>query len=305
MKLNKPVGLFLCGGGALGSWQSGVLAKLVDLGLDFDVVAGFSIGSLNGAAYCYNKTGELGGIWRTMKPGAVLKFRPRYSNMSLELYQHYNDDFFSKAGFFLQDRLAKFSLFSNMPIYSFLNGWLSRSGAAFKRNVKFYAISHAVEMKLPYIACFDGSTGGGPVPFVDALVASCAIPSVFPPVVLNDHGRNYHLVDGGVMGIATINLNIFEGCGTVIMISNTRPEDLNFTGKGFFGHRETKARRMLALHTDKVYESRIFIKSKPDVHLIQPPENLGLGVFDFEGEKCARAFAIGEKAADKFVKHLH
>ena len=53
-KFKRPVGLFLCGGGALGSWQSGVLAELVRQGLHFDAVAGFSIGSLNGAAYCYN-----------------------------------------------------------------------------------------------------------------------------------------------------------------------------------------------------------------------------------------------------------
>jgi predicted patatin/cPLA2 family phospholipase len=252
--------------------------------------------------------------------------------MPLELYQHYGNNLFSQAGFFLHNRLANFSLFSNKPVYAFLNGWLNRAGAAFKRNVKFYAISHAVEMKLPYIACFDGSamdkakgpwqaphfglfgksagqagasTGSGSISFVDALVASCAIPSIFPPVKFTEHGRDYHLVDGGVIGIANINLNIFEGCGTVIMISNTRPEDLAFTGKGFLGYFETKARRMLALHTDKIYESRIFIRSNPEVHLIQPPESLGLGFFDFEGEKCARAFDIGEKAGEKFVKHLH
>ena len=333
MKLNRPVGLFLCGGGALGSWQSGVLAELVNSGLSFDAVAGFSVGALNGAAYCYNKTGELGGIWQNMKPGVIFDFSPRYCNMPLELYKHYSNNLFSKAGFFLQNRLAKFSLFSNKPLYSFLNNWLSRSGAAFKRDVSFYVISHIVEMKLPYIACFDGSAmdsargpwqagvtamdsargpwqagvtaAGGPLSFADALVASCSIPLVFPPVKLTEHGRDYHLVDGGVIGIATINLNIFDGCRTVIMVSNTRPEDLTFTAGGFWGYFETKARRMLALHTDKIYESRVFIKSTPEVHLIMPPENLGLRILEFEGEKCARAFAIGEKAAEKFVKQLH
>ncbi|HCE98084.1 MAG: hypothetical protein A2X34_05740 [Elusimicrobia bacterium GWC2_51_8] len=318
MKLNRPVGLFLCGGGALGSWQSGVLAELVNSGLSFDAVAGFSIGALNGAAYCYNKTGELKDIWQNMKPGGILHFSPRYCNMPLELYRHYSNNLLSKAGFFLQNRLAKFSLFSNKPVYSLLDGWLSHSGSVFKRNVNFYVISHVVEMKLPYITCFDGSAmdnargpwqssvtaSSKPLSFVDALVASCSIPSVFPPVKLTEHGRDYHLVDGGVIGIATINLNIFEGCRTVIMISNTRPEDLTFTAGGFQGYFETKARRMLALHTDKIYESRVFIKSNPEVHLIMPPENLGLRVLEFEGEKCARAFAIGEKAAEKFVKHL-
>ena len=62
-QLEKPVGLFLCGGGALGSWQSGVLARLVESGMTFDAVAGFSVGALNGAGYCYGKTGEMRSLW--------------------------------------------------------------------------------------------------------------------------------------------------------------------------------------------------------------------------------------------------
>ena len=329
-KLNRPVGLFLCGGGALGSWQSGVLAELVNSGLIFDAVAGFSVGALNGAAYCYGKTGELKSIWQNMKPGGILRFSPRYHNMPLELYRRCDNNPLSRAGFFLQNSLSKFSLFSHKPVYSFLDGWLNRPDSVFRKNVSFYVISHTVEMKLPRIDCFDCSSAAGswkkggrgagpgeisrgsaspasgpPLSFVDALVASCSIPSIFPPVKLAEQGREYHLVDGGVIGIATINLNIFEGCRTVIMISNTRPEDLNFTAAGFSGYFETKSRRMLALHTDKIYESRVFIKSSPDVHLIMPPENLGLRVLEFEGEKCSRAFAIGAKAAEKFIKRLH
>ena len=119
-----------------------------------------------------------------------------------------------------------------------------------------------------------------------------------------EHGRDYHLIDGGVTGIATINLNILEGCKTVIMISNTRPEDHMFTGKGLLGYFETKVRRMLALHTDKIYESRVFINSSPAVHLIAPPVDLGLGVLEFEGEKCARAFEIGDREAGRFLQWL-
>ncbi|MDP2865947.1 MAG: patatin-like phospholipase family protein, partial [Elusimicrobiota bacterium] len=146
-KFKRPVGLFLCGGGALGSWQSGALAELVRQGLHFDVVAGFSVGALNGAAYCYNKTGELRQVWRDMKPESVLSLKPRYYNIPLELYQQHEGSLANKFNFFFQNQLAKLTLFSNRRLYSLLNDWLVKSGPQFPRNIKFYVISHAVEMK--------------------------------------------------------------------------------------------------------------------------------------------------------------
>ncbi len=303
-KFKGPVGLFLCGGGALGSWQSGVLTELVRQGVHFDAVAGFSVGSLNGAAYCYNKTGDLRRIWGAMKPASILDLRPRYHNIPLQLYQHDGGSIVNKANFFFQNRLAKLTLFSNKPLYDLLNNWLVRSGPQFPRNIKFYVISHAVEIKLPYIAAFDGSTQGHNLSFTDALVASCSIPMVFPPVTVVEHGRKYHLVDGGVIGIATINLNFFEGCRTVIMIGNSRDADLDYPARGPFGYFERKARRMLAIHTQKVYESRVFIKSEPDVHLIKPPIDLGLNMLEFDGAKCEKAFDIGEAEAKLFLSGM-
>lgn len=303
-KFRRPVGLFLCGGGALGAWQSGVLAGLVKQGLHFDAVAGFSIGSLNGAAYCYNKTGELGQIWHNMTPGKILAMRPRFYNIPLELYQQDGGSFANKLGFFVQNRLSRFTLFSNERVYAFLNGWLARSGPQFPRNIKFYAISHAVETKLPYIVRFDGSTQSHNLSFVDALMASCSIPMIFPPVEVEEHGRRYHLVDGGVIGIATINLSIFEGCRTVIMVGNSRPEDLDYPSTGPFSYFEHKARRMLSIHTQKIYESRVFMKSEPDVYLLKPPIDLGLNLLEFDGAKCGRAYDVGEAEARNFLDGL-
>ncbi len=303
-KFRRPVGLFLCGGGALGSWQSGVLAELVRQGLHFDALAGFSIGSLNGAAYCYDKTAELRRIWSGLEPARILSLRPRYYNIPLELYQQTGGNPLTRLNFFVHNQLAKLTLFDNKPVYDFLNGWLAKSGPRFSRNIKFYVISHAVEMKLPYITAFDGSTQGHNLSFTDALMASCSIPMIFPPVPVTEHGRKYHLVDGGVIGIANINLNIFEGCRTVIMIGNSREHDLDFPARGPFGYFESKTRRMLAIHTQKIYESRVFIKSEPDVYLIKPPTDLGLNLLEFDGEKCGRAFDIGEAEARNFLRRL-
>ena len=303
-KLKGPVGLFLCGGGALGSWQSGVLAKLVSSGLEFDAVAGFSVGSLNGAAYCYNKTGDLREVWSRMKPEHILSMRPGYHNIPLELYQHHSPGVFSKIGFLIQKHAYRMSLFSSKPVYDFLNSWLSVTGTSFSRKINFYIISHAVEMKLPYIVKFDGGAWSHNLSFVDSLVASCAIPTIFPPVEVTEHGRTYHLVDGGVIGIANINLNIFEGCKTIVMIGNSRDEDVNFPVVGAFGYFESKVRKMLAIHTQKIYESRVFVKSDPVVHYIKPPVDLDLGVLEFGGPKCVKAFDIGEREAARWISKI-
>lgn len=300
----KPVGLFLCGGGALGAWQSGVLSEFVKQGINFDAVAGFSIGALNGAAYCYGKTSELKKIWTEMNP-SILRFSPRYNRMPLDIYRQVGADPLSKIGFYIKNNLAKFTLFSEKPVYDFLNGWLVRSGPKFKKNVKFYVISHIVELKLPHVSVFDGNSKSDKLPFIDSLVASCSIPMVFPPVPFEENGKKYNLVDGGVIGIASINLNILEGCKTIIMICNSRAEDLNYKSHNIAGPLVDNIHRMLALHTQKIYESRAFISSAPQVYLMRPPVDLKMSSLDFVGKKCAAAFSIGENEAKIFLKNFN
>lgn len=301
LKLKRPVGLFLCGGGALGAWQSGALSRLAEAGLEADAVAGFSVGALNGAAYCFGRTDELEDIWAGMRPEMVLKARPSYRNMPLDLHSGLSAGPLARAGQKLQDQLARFSLFSGEPLYALVESWLGGRDLPFARRAVFYVISHCVERRLPQIFRFNGRAGGARIAFNDALISSCAIPSVFPPVAWFDEDRKYHLVDGGVIGHATINLNVLEGCRTVIMLSNSREEEMNFRGRGWMSFFENKARRMLAVHSQKIYESRVLIRSAPEVHLLKPQEDLGMGILELNGAKCRRAFEVGEKAAMDFI----
>ena len=305
LKVKKPLGLFLCGGGALGSWQSGVLAGLVKGGLKFDVVSGFSAGALNGAAYCYGRTRELRSIWRSVNRDWVFELRPKYHDMPLNLYRNQPAGLLSDAGAFLRDRAVRMSLFSGRPIYDFLTGWLGGEPGEFREQARFYPISHAVELRQPFISVFDSSGGTeGPLALYDALAASCAIPMVFPPVKVCHHGRSMHLVDGGVIGVSTISLNLFEGCSSVIMVSNTRHDDMSFRSTGRLAYFENRARRMLAMHDERIYDSRHLMRDGTEVHLISPLERLSLGLLEFSGEKCERAYDTGEIAAEEFIRGL-
>ncbi len=305
IRLKKPVGLFLCGGGAFGSFQSGVIKKLAESGLEADVVAGFSIGALNGAAWCFDKVAELKNIWANVDNKKIFKFSPSYHHMPIELYKTYSGEgligsLLSKA----EDKISRMTVFSNKPLYNILYSWLGKRDLIFNKRTVFHVIAHCVERKLPYIMTYEGRTSQAKVNFIDALVASCSIPLVFPPVKIYDRGEKLHLVDGGAIGIATVNLNMFDGCKTVIMVSNSSDWDFSYEGSGFFKTFESRVRKTLALHVQKIYESKIFIKSAPEVHLIKPSKPLASGIIDFTPSSCLRHFQQGEDCASKFIREL-
>ncbi|MCK4667115.1 patatin-like phospholipase family protein [Candidatus Dependentiae bacterium] len=63
---NKKIGLVLSGGGARGSYEVGVLQELLKLGLEFDVVAGTSVGALNGAIVAQGDFENALNIWENL-----------------------------------------------------------------------------------------------------------------------------------------------------------------------------------------------------------------------------------------------
>lgn len=304
-KLKKPVGLFLCGGGAFGSFQSGVIKKLAENGFEADVVAGFSIGALNGAAWCFEKVSQLKDIWEKVDNSAIFKFSPSYHNMPIELYKTYpQDGLLSYFRAKLEDKISRMTLFSNKPIYRILYNWLGRHELIFNKKITFHVITHCVERKMPYMITYEGKTSDAKVNFIDALVASSSIPTIFPPVKIKERGETLHLVDGGAIGIATVNLNMFDGCKSVVMVSNSSDYDLNYERKGFLGYFESRVRRTLALHVQKIYESQIFVQSSPKVHLIKPLRPLDSGIIDFTPSTCLKHFHYGEDCALKFLKEI-
>jgi NTE family protein len=65
-------GLVLSGGGARGAYQVGCFKAFKELGLDFPIVAGTSVGALNGALYCLDDLARTEQIWTSIATGDVL-----------------------------------------------------------------------------------------------------------------------------------------------------------------------------------------------------------------------------------------
>ena len=62
--LDRPKrALVLSGGGGRGAYQVGVLKALTELGIDFDVAFGTSVGGINAAFYAQGKLKRLEEIW--------------------------------------------------------------------------------------------------------------------------------------------------------------------------------------------------------------------------------------------------
>ena len=60
-------GLILAGGGAKGAYQIGAWKAFIELGIEFDLVCGTSIGAFNGAFYAQKQFDEAYDLWNNMK----------------------------------------------------------------------------------------------------------------------------------------------------------------------------------------------------------------------------------------------
>lgn len=89
-------GLVLEGGGSKGAYQVGAYLALVEMGFEFDVIVGTSIGAFNGAMFAQGDVYECFKAWRNME----------MKNFETELRDAENDDVFSK----IKDKLTSMDI---------------------------------------------------------------------------------------------------------------------------------------------------------------------------------------------------
>jgi NTE family protein len=160
--LPPPVGydlaLVLSGGGARGFAHVGVLSVVEELRLPVDLVVGVSMGSIVGAGYAAGlSAGAMADLARAMRLTSI--FRPRPGRLNLV----------NPAGI----RAVIAAIFGERRFED-----LDR---------EMVVVSSSVTTGRHFVIR-DG-------PIVDAIVASCSIPLVFPPVARDGH----HLLDGGLI----------------------------------------------------------------------------------------------------------
>ncbi|MEZ5184303.1 MAG: patatin-like phospholipase family protein [Candidatus Nanopelagicales bacterium] len=185
--LPRPIAYVLGGGASYGSVQVGHLRALGETDITPDFVVGTSVGSLN---------------------GAIVAEHPATA------YEHLST---------LWAGLSRQAVFGNV-LGTALN--LAKGKASAVPNTGLRAVIERAltsrtfeELSIPHTAVTTDFDTGEPVPInrgdlVSALLASSAIPLVFPPV----HRENRKLVDGGIVANVPISIAAEQGAATIVVL---------------------------------------------------------------------------------------
>lgn len=180
----------LSGGGSLGALQVGMLRALAAHDIVPDLIVGSSVGAINGAFFAGRPTREgvndLEAIWRTLRSADVFPFRPRAA---------------------LRGVLGR----SDHLVPSSRLGSLIRAHLGYERLEEATIPMHVVTTEVRTGRGVVLSSGNA----VLALLASAAIPGVFPPVRVD--GRV--LMDGSVVDNTPIGRAISLGADAVYVLS--------------------------------------------------------------------------------------
>lgn len=219
--LLRPLGVFLSGGGALGAWQAGALEALIEFGVVFDEIMGFSIGAVNGAALAFGRMDEALRRWRTLD-GAILRPRPRLSPPSLcsdeplrGLFAESRDEATAKAALKIPLTVISACAALGEAVYARFTpgGPAPGSGGP-----------------VPGPGGRDGWDGwdGWDAPLADHVAASCAVPLIFPSVDLDFRGRRLRLIDGGVPQPTPMRFEALAHCASVLVLEVTGAADMGW-----------------------------------------------------------------------------
>lgn len=251
MNQTLKVGLALSGGGAIGAYQVGVVNALAESGTQVDVIAGASIGALNGAILASSPSLDAGAarlreIWQHLGSNNVLQ-------LNKSIYLRFITQFglsmgltpvLGKMGWLVSNLMAQLgvsrlstlqqdeSLLSDQPLMDLMNRFLAPDELAsgIPLHVSLYPTDGGIADILRCLLAEVGvsETNASEFQLVqalptalqkEALLASAALPLLFKPREIN--GKRYS--DGGMGGWSTVQGNtpvtplVAAGCNCIIV----------------------------------------------------------------------------------------
>lgn len=192
--LPRPVGYVLGGGGSLGAVQVGMLQALGEHDIVPGVVAGSSVGSLNGAVVASDPKGaanRLSHLWARLTRGDVFP-----------------------GGLLTQARTlqrTKTHLFSSTGLAAVITRFLGTEITFADLSLPFAAVAMDGATALPHVL-HEG-------PLLPALLASTAIPGIFPPVQLG----SLLLYDGGLVANVPMRQALAMGARSLVVLDCSFP----------------------------------------------------------------------------------
>lgn len=268
--LPRPVGFVLGGGGSLGAVQVGMLQALGEQGIAPDLVAGTSIGSINGAVVALDPKGaasRLSHAWPKVKRQDILPGGPLDQARTLQR--------------------TKTHLFSNTGLATVISDFIGEDTTFADLELPFAATTMDVATARPHVI-----REGRLLP---ALLASAAIPGVWPPV---EHDARL-LYDGGVVANVPLRQARDMGAQSLVVLDcafpgrlpgapDTLAEVLLYTG-------------LLTMRAQTVLEAPLVAAELPVVYL-PGPEPRPMSTLDFD--RTLELIEDSYGAARTFLEHL-
>lgn len=121
--------LVLGGGGARGAFEIGVWKALHELNYHPDIVAGTSVGALNGALLLQGKVEQAEKMWKEIETANILEYEFPLSIDSFQEYQR------TLSGFFI--RAVRQRGFSSRPLKKLIDNYLENEEAIRDQEIIF------------------------------------------------------------------------------------------------------------------------------------------------------------------------
>src|SRR6266568_722304 len=242
-----PVGIVLSGGGAMGDFELGALVALYNRGIRPDIVAGTSVGAINGVAIAQNEGGlsQLQSIWFSLRQNSDMYLE----DLSLNGVSDQVKAYLSLSGAHLLVDLT-LGMGPALPLWPFgdavlygipvvelydLYNRVKAAKSLFNLNpirAKLVAQleinkvkNSGIKLRLAMVSLESGklrfvdeqgrfTDDNTQVNLVDAVMASASIPVIFPPVKLGSE----NFIDGGVRDILPIQAALDAGADHVYAI---------------------------------------------------------------------------------------
>jgi NTE family protein len=300
--MKKKTALVLSGGGAKGAFQLAAEKFLrEERGYQWDVIAGVSVGALNGVMLAMHKYAQLEAIWKNISNERV--YTGKLNGWTLA-------KLVVKKMLGLQVK----SLLGNEPLRNLLNREVDLQ--KIKVDLKIGAVSlETGEYHNDFIAQPNLTNAE----FQRAILASTAIPIIWEPVEISAGLK--HMVDGGVRNVSPLGDVLDENPDEVVIINcnpfapvalKRPPHDVLDIAKRTLDIAMneifvTDVREFLRINemVDQARAKRVTLykqDGKPykyfDFTIIQPDQSLD-DTLDFSQEAIARSMAAGRKKAEQ------
>ncbi|WP_233209296.1 patatin-like phospholipase family protein [Mycobacterium sp. ENV421] len=271
VNLPHPIGYVLGGGGSLGAVQVGMLQALSERDLGPDLVAGTSVGSINGAVLASDPV------------GAANRLSHAWARMTRE--EVFPGGLIAQA---LLLQRVKTHLFPNTGLAAVIADFLGPTTDFADLVLPFAAVAVDVATAQPHVL----RQG----PLLPALLASSAIPGIYPPV---DHD-GLRLYDGGVVANVPMRQAVAMGARSLVVLDCFFPGQLPRSTDTIADILLYTA--LVTMHSQSVSEATLVAENIPVVYLPGPAPRL-VSPLDFT--HTAELIEDAYLSARQFLDELH